>query len=38
MGVACTAYGEKRVLMGNLRKRDNLGDPGVDGMNRADSR
>jgi len=35
MGGACSAYGEKRgvyrVLVVNLRERDRLGDPGVDG-------
>ena len=36
MGVACSAYGgEKRRIQGfwwgNLRERDHLGDPGVDG-------
>jgi len=35
MGGACSAYWERkgvyRVLWGNLRERDHLGDPGVDG-------
>jgi hypothetical protein len=35
MGGVCRAYGEEkrlyRVLWGNLRDRDHLGDPGVDG-------
>ena len=35
MGGACSAYGEKRgvcgVLVSNLRERDYLGDPDVDG-------
>jgi len=35
MGEVCSAYGERRgvyrVLVGNLRERDRLGDPGVDG-------
>jgi hypothetical protein len=35
MGGACSAYaGEERlyrVLVGKLRERDHLGDPGVDG-------
>ena len=30
MGKACSAYGgEERFWWGNLRERDNLGDPGV---------
>jgi len=35
MGGACNAYGERRgvyrVLVGNLKERGHLGDPGVDG-------
>jgi hypothetical protein len=35
MGGACSAYGEKRgayrILVGDLRDGDHLGDPGVDG-------
>jgi hypothetical protein len=35
MGGACSAYGESRAYTGfwwvNLRERDQLGDPGVDG-------
>ena len=35
MGVACSAYGREqrcnRVWWGNLRERDHLGNPGVDG-------
>jgi len=35
MGMACSAYGERRgvyrVLVGNLKDRDHLGNPGVDG-------
>jgi hypothetical protein len=36
MGGACSAYGERRGVYkgfvgGNLRVRDHLGDPGVDG-------
>jgi len=35
MGGSCSAYGERigvhRVLVGKLRERDHLGDPGVDG-------
>jgi len=35
MGGACSAYMRERrvyrVLVGNLRERDHLGDPGVDG-------
>ena len=35
MGGACSTYGERRyvyrVLMGNLRERDHMGDPGIDG-------
>ena len=35
MGGACSAYGERRgiyrVLVGNLRGRNHLGDPVVDG-------
>jgi hypothetical protein len=34
MGVACSAYGEKvytEFCWGNLRERDHLEDPGVDG-------
>jgi len=35
MGRACSAYGERRgvyrVLVGNLKDRDHLGSPGVDG-------
>jgi hypothetical protein len=31
MGGACSADGEKRGLVGELRERDNWGDPGVDG-------
>jgi len=35
MGGECSAYGDKisanRVSVGNLRERDHLGDPGVDG-------
>jgi len=35
MGGTCSAYGEKRgvyrVLVGNLRERDHLGDQDVDG-------
>jgi hypothetical protein len=35
MGGACSTYGEGRgvyrAFMGNLRERDHLGDPGVDG-------
>ena len=35
MGVACSAYGGEAYTgfwWGNLRERDHLGDPGVDGM------
>jgi len=36
MGGACSVYGgEERCIhgfLGNLRERDHLGDPGVDGM------
>ena len=36
MGGTCSTYGENRgvdrVLVGNLRERDHLEDPGVDGM------
>ena len=36
MGRACSAYGEKERRItefwwGNLRERDHLGDPGIDG-------
>jgi len=35
MDGTCSTYGERRgvyrVLVGNLRERDHLGDPGVDG-------
>jgi hypothetical protein len=35
MGGACSVYGERRgvyrVLVGNMREGDSLGDPGVDG-------
>ena len=35
MGGACSEYGETRgvyrILVGNLRERHHLGDPGVDG-------
>ena len=35
MGEVCSAYGERRgvyrVLVGNLRERDHLEDPGADG-------
>jgi len=33
MGGACSAYGgeERRFWWGNLRERDHLGNPGVDG-------
>jgi len=32
MGGACSAYGgEERSIQGNLRKRDHLGDPLLDG-------
>jgi len=36
MGRACSAYGEKdrritEFWWGNLRERDHLGDPGIDG-------
>jgi hypothetical protein len=35
MGGTCSAYGEKkgvyRVLKGQLKERDHLGDPGVNG-------
>ena len=32
MGGECSTYGgEKRVLVGNLRERDHLRDPGVEG-------
>jgi hypothetical protein len=34
MGKACSAYGEKKstgILWENLRERDHLHDPGVDG-------
>jgi hypothetical protein len=32
MGGACSAYrGEERRIQGNLRERDHLGDPGIDG-------
>jgi len=32
MGWACSAYeGEERLLWGNLRERDCLGDPDLDG-------
>ena len=32
MGGACSAYGqeEKRFLVGKLRERDHLGEPGID--------
>jgi hypothetical protein len=38
MGGACSAYGGRGEAytgfwLGNLRERDNLGDPGVDGRN-----
>jgi len=36
VGGACSTHGENRVvdrvLVGNLRERDHLEDPGVDGM------
>jgi len=35
MGGACSTYGESRgvyrILLGNLRERDHLGDQGLDG-------
>jgi len=34
MGGACSTYGEEevyRVLVGNLKERNHLGDPGIDG-------
>jgi hypothetical protein len=35
MGVACSTYGGKRgayrILWGDLREGDHLGDPGIDG-------
>jgi hypothetical protein len=36
IGLACSAYmrerrGVYRLLVGNLRERDHLGDPGIDG-------